>query len=149
MWRCRSDWPGLCLFCCYRVLSDSRVDFWAFFFCFIIFQFYSPPPPDFSVWFALCCRRGFPLWISPGYHSHHDVYRVWRTEYRFFFFLLLLFYFYFILFYFFGGGRGILMLDYYIIRASLRSEKDRLNIDIYWVYRETVFFKTVGKPYPP
>ena len=43
-----SDWPGLCLFCCYinpRVLSANRIDFGLFFLFHIFFQFTPPPAP--------------------------------------------------------------------------------------------------------
>ena len=40
---CRSDWPGLCLFCCYQPLSANRDDL-GFFLFFIKFPILPPPP---------------------------------------------------------------------------------------------------------
>ena len=41
---CRSDWPGLCLFCCYQPLCVVSQQSWFGVFCFIS-PFYSAPPP--------------------------------------------------------------------------------------------------------
>ena len=41
---CRSDWPGLCLFCCYQPLCVIIQQSWfGFFFCFINFLILLPP----------------------------------------------------------------------------------------------------------
>ena len=44
---CRSDWPGLCLFCCYQPLCviSQQSWFWAFF-LFHQFSNFTPPPQE-------------------------------------------------------------------------------------------------------
>ena len=63
---CRSDWPGLCLFCYHPLCIVSQQSwFWAFF-LFHKFYFVLPPPPD---WYAKSVH-GVDVQFAPTYAYH-------------------------------------------------------------------------------
>ena len=56
---CRSDWPVLCLFCCYQPSSVVSQQSWFWAFLFHKFSYFTPPPP-----LAVSRRRDLKLIIT-------------------------------------------------------------------------------------